>query len=175
VFRLCGSFVTIQLLSWIVCICVTLPHKTISWNLQWDICTTDVTGIFPGGAKSTFCLSFSGCSSCNAKGHSQNTLPFLHHKENAHVTATVTKMHFVGSSPFIHSCFFSNYIKQNGLLLWLEVNLWKFVVMLLLRDKINTNIRTIHSEVSQPALQAMEWIYWTASSSPLVPCLVIFH
>jgi len=38
---------------------------------------------FQGGAKSTFCLSFSGCWRCSAHGRSQNALPFQHHKENA--------------------------------------------------------------------------------------------
>ena len=35
--------------------------------------------IFPGGATSNFCLSFSGCWRCNANGCSQNALPFLPH------------------------------------------------------------------------------------------------
>jgi len=34
------------------------------------------TYIFPGGAMSKLCLSFSGCSQCNANGRSQNALPF---------------------------------------------------------------------------------------------------
>jgi len=39
--------------------------------------------IFPGGAKSTFWLSFSGFWRCNPNGRTQNALPLLHHKENA--------------------------------------------------------------------------------------------
>jgi len=40
--------------------------------------------IFPGGAKSTFCLPSSGCWRCNANGCTQNASSFLHHKANAH-------------------------------------------------------------------------------------------
>jgi len=36
-----------------------------------------------GGAKSTFCLSLSGCWRCNANRRTQNASPFLHHKKNA--------------------------------------------------------------------------------------------
>jgi len=32
---------------------------------------------------SAFSLPFLGCYRCNANGCSQNTLPFIHHKENA--------------------------------------------------------------------------------------------
>jgi len=35
-----------------------------------------------GDAKSTICLSFSGCRWYNANGRSQNTLPFPNHEEN---------------------------------------------------------------------------------------------
>jgi len=38
---------------------------------------------FPGETTSAFTLPFLGCYRCNANGCSQNTLPFLHHKENA--------------------------------------------------------------------------------------------
>jgi len=38
--------------------------------------------IFPGGAKSTFCSTFSGCWRCNANGRTQSASPLLHHKEN---------------------------------------------------------------------------------------------
>jgi len=38
---------------------------------------------FPGGAKSTFRLSFSACWRCNANRRTQNESSFLHHKENA--------------------------------------------------------------------------------------------
>jgi len=38
---------------------------------------------FPGGTTSVFTSPFLGCYRCNANGCSQNTSPFLHHKENA--------------------------------------------------------------------------------------------
>jgi len=38
---------------------------------------------FSRGATSTFCLSFSGCWRCNENGRSQNSLLFLHYKENS--------------------------------------------------------------------------------------------
>jgi len=38
--------------------------------------------IFPGGAESTICLSFSACWQCCANGLIQNALPFLDHKGN---------------------------------------------------------------------------------------------
>ena len=37
---------------------------------------------FHWSAKSTFCLTISGCWRYNANGCSHNALPFLHHKEN---------------------------------------------------------------------------------------------
>jgi len=40
-------------------------------------------------AKSTFCLSSSGCWRCNANGRAQTASLFLHHKEMPDVTTTV--------------------------------------------------------------------------------------
>jgi len=48
------------------------------WRSSWASAES-----FQGGAKSTFCLSFSGSWRCNANRRTQNASPFLHHKENA--------------------------------------------------------------------------------------------
>ena len=47
--------------------------------------------IFPELAKSTFCLSCSGCWRYNADGRLHNVLPLLHHKKMTHVTVTIPK------------------------------------------------------------------------------------
>ena len=56
---------------------------------------------FSRGAKSTFCLSSSGCWRWTANGSSQNALPFQHHKENAPCYGNSDKkIRFFGSNAF---------------------------------------------------------------------------
>ena len=88
-----------------------------SANLQ--LCTWASAEIFPGGAKSTFCLFFSCCRRCKANRLSQNALPFLNTtKRMPDVTAKVAKMLFIGSNAsFSLIYFFSHRIKLRGLLL----------------------------------------------------------
>ena len=66
------------------------------FSCEWYLTPWASAEIFPEGAASTLCLSFSGCWRCNAIGRSQNALPFPNHKK--HVTATLTKTRFVGSN-----------------------------------------------------------------------------
>jgi len=70
--------------------CRNSGHKIVSLE------TWVSAKIFPGVATLTFCLPGSGCYRCNANRRSQNGLSCLHHKETPHITATVTKIRFVG-------------------------------------------------------------------------------
>jgi len=73
---------------------------------------------FPRGAKSTFCLSFSGCWRRNAHGRSQNALSVQHHKENAPCYGnSPQKCGSLAAMLLFHSCVFSHRIKRRGLLL----------------------------------------------------------
>jgi len=73
---------------------------------------------FSRGAKSTFCLSFSGCWRYNANGRSQNSLPFQHHKEHAPCYGNSPKICASSAAMLLfHSSFFSYRIKLRGSLL----------------------------------------------------------
>jgi len=78
-------------------LCVDKTHYCLLL-LRWAATLLAISGIrasaeiFPGGgAKSTFCLSFSGCWRCNAHGRSQTLYPFNTTKKMPRVTATVPK------------------------------------------------------------------------------------